>query len=69
MVKNEGYYKKYTVIDNATGEEYEGRTFTIKIDEDPSAAAALEAYADDTRMRGFEVLADALDDIVLELAG
>ena len=41
----DGYWQKYRVIDNRTGEEVHERTFTIKLDSDPHAAAAMRAYA------------------------
>jgi len=44
MPENTGYYKKFIVIDNRTGEEVVGRTFTLKLDSDPFALPALKAY-------------------------
>jgi hypothetical protein len=69
MVKNEPYNtNRFTVIDNRTGEEYTGRTFTIKVDEDPFAYDALEAYASAAeKAGGFEVLVADLDGILMEL--
>lgn len=44
--KNRGYYDKYTVTRNDTGETVAGPTFTLVVTRDPFAYDALRAYAD-----------------------
>jgi hypothetical protein len=41
----QGYWEKYNVIDNRTGEMVKGRTFTFLLDSDPHAEVAMLAYA------------------------
>jgi hypothetical protein len=67
--ENAPYYKKFTVIDNRTGEEVEERTFTLKIDSDPFAGPALLAYRDAAEVEGgYEQVVAAIDEILEELA-
>jgi hypothetical protein len=58
MPDKRGYYKKFTVIDNRTGVEYMGRTFTFKVDEDPRARVALLVYANAVRQENPALAAD-----------
>jgi hypothetical protein len=53
-----GYYKKFTVTDNRTGEEVDEETFTIKMHSDPHARAALLAYADSVEVENAELARD-----------
>ncbi len=62
MPENVGLYKKYTVIDNRTGEEVDEFTFTLKPEGDPLAYQALATYRDEADIEGgYEELVDALD--------
>jgi hypothetical protein len=58
---DKGYYQKYTVIDNRTGEEVEGRTFTLNLDTDPHAAEALVCYAEAIENENPTLYRDLLD--------
>ncbi|MCM3257125.1 hypothetical protein M3664_04920 [Paenibacillus lautus] len=44
-MNNKGLYKKYTIINNETGQEVEGEYFVLKPENDPAARAALIHYA------------------------
>lgn len=46
MPDSRGYYEKFTVIRNDTGEEVRGFRFTLIPSHDPHAGTALRAYAD-----------------------
>lgn len=46
MTDERGYYEKFTVIRNDTGEEVKGFRFTLIPSHDPHAGTALRAYAD-----------------------
>lgn len=54
----QGYWQKYRVIDNTTGEELTEKTFTMKIETDPHARAALLAYAQSCESMSPELAAD-----------
>jgi hypothetical protein len=43
---DKGFYNKYTVIKNSTGEEVKEETFTFNLETDPHAEVAMLAYAD-----------------------
>jgi hypothetical protein len=65
MPENVGYYQKYTVIDNRTGDPVEGRTFTLNLDTDPFAMGALAAYREAIHEDGgYGNLVADLDDIL-----
>jgi hypothetical protein len=44
----QGLYKKFTVINNETGEEVQEQTFTLNPQTDPIAKSALLHYASET---------------------
>lgn len=46
MMDPKGYYEKFTVIRNDTGEEVTDFRFTLIPSHDPHAEVALRAYAD-----------------------
>lgn len=58
---DKGYYQKYTVIDNRTGEEVEGQTFTLNLDTDPAAKVAMQAYAEAIMQDNPTLYADILE--------
>jgi hypothetical protein len=62
MPTMDGLHKKFTVIDNRTGEEVDEFTFTLKPESDPMAYAALETYRDAADIEGgYEELVEDLD--------
>jgi hypothetical protein len=70
MPENTGYYKKFTVIDNRTGKEVDEETFTLKLESDPLAPAALRAYIDAAANRGgYEQMVTGLTAKLEELGG
>jgi hypothetical protein len=52
MTSEQGYYPKYTVFDNRTGEQVEDRTFTFNLDKDMGSWYALDAYRDYLELNG-----------------
>ena len=52
MPENTGYYDKFTVIRNSTGETVDEPTFTVLLESDPFALTAMEAYADVAELTG-----------------
>ena len=58
---DKGYYKKYTIIDNRTGDEVDDATFTLNLDTDPDARVALEAYAEAIREKNPSLYQDLMD--------
>lgn len=63
MPEDAGLYKKFTVIDNRTGEEVDEFTFTLKPTTDPMAWAALREYRNEAAyLGGYDTLVDALDE-------
>lgn len=66
MPKNEGFYQKYRV-ERTDGRTITGPTFTLEIDHDPFAVAALTAYADAAEAAGgYELLVADLRELVEE---
>lgn len=59
MQDTRGYYEKFTVIDNRTGEVYPYKTFTIKIS-DPHSGPALLAYAGSVRTENPSLFRDLI---------
>lgn len=62
MPENKGYYQKFDVT-RKDGKPIEGRTFTLLIDTDPFAPAAMKAYRDAAEAAG------GYDDLVAFIDG
>lgn len=56
-----GYYQKFRVIDNRTGEEVTEPTFTLKLLSDPFARHAVLTYAQDIAEQNPQLLQDLND--------